>query len=508
MSLENFKRPTIDRKARSRKSTFEKPSLTGRFTEILTAKGREQKAKQKNLEQVELDRITRMGRTGYLAITRNGNGYVSTPHHGDVSIESSNLRTAFAGDLVTIKITKQREGHRAPKGEIVNIQHMRQLFVGDIQTNQDGTFTMSPQGTSRQLPPFTFTTPPPKNTEKGDKVLVKLKRWDNSNDAPEVEFVKNLGPSGTISVERDAIPYAFGFSNKFPEAALKEAEVISKTMREITPKEREWREDLTKIETVTIDPQGAGDIDDAFSVEALPNGNYRTVVYIADVSHYVKPGSEIDKEAERRGTSIYLPNNTIHMLPPVLASDLCSLNEGEERRSYAVIFEMTPKAKIVSRRIMKVLMRSDKQFSYKNAQETLDREIKRRENKSTFLNKLTYTLTGNTTETVEQEEYAETLYNARKLAQGLEKTRLANGAVEFTNNRSERQYQFNRKGDATQVSSKKEYDTQAIIAEFALAANTAAAEIVTEYYAGNSNFSIFRDHQPPHPEKILQVKNF
>ena len=460
----------------------------------------------------------RIERSGYLTITRGGNGFVSTPKYGDVQIQKESLSTAFGGDYVEVKVTKGRTKDSVPEGNIVGIEHKRDMFVGDIMSKKfpegNTEFLLKPQGTLRDHPPFILTGNVPRNLQEEDKVLVKFKKWDDSSKMPQVDFIQKLGVSDDLDAERRAIPYIYGFSPEFPKEVEAEAKKISETEREISKEERLWRKDLTHLPFVTIDPEGAADIDDAVHVEKLDNGNIRVIKAIADVSHYVKPGSAIEKEAIKRGTSVYFPNSkeTLHMLPSVLSSDLCSLNENQERRAFCFILEINPKTgEVVEKEFKKAIIKSQKQFSYKKAQEMLQRELKRTENKENETEKKWFGLKKKTTEQglvttqAEPEEHAEMLKLAWEVTRSLKDARIKAGAVELGNS-SERQHQFNKSGEVTQITSKKKYDTMSIIEELALATNRAVGEFLVEMYAGNKNFTILRTHPAPRPDKILELK--
>ena len=457
----------------------------------------------------------RLAISGYLHVTRQGDGYVSTLKYGDAFISAENLKTAFPGDYVTLDVkTKRRRNGRGCEGSISEIKPMREFFVGDLREvkmpSGNTEFILSPENTGRNVS-FILSGNVPRHLKEGDKIVTRLVTWDGSPDKmPQAEFVKKLGRSGEFAAERDAIPYAYGFSTEFPKEVLDEANEIARTQREISPEERARRVDMTAKEFITIDPHNAGDIDDALYVEKKKNGNYKVYVAIADVAHYVKPGSAIEREAEKRGTSVYFPHEVLHMLPPILAKDLCSLVPDEERLASLYTVEINARGKVVTPMTFeKAIIKSKRTFTYAEAQRLLDAETQRvREARDhEFGNWFKRAVFGEKSTTEEPRPHAQMLATAWDAARALKNHRLNTfGSVELGSD-VESTYTY-QKGELVSVKAKALRNTNSLIEEFALVTNWGSGEKISRKYAGNDKLSmaIFRGHDMPDPEKMQKIK--
>ena len=205
--------------------------------------------------------------------------------------------------------------------------------------------------------------------KQGQKAVARLVEWDQRSRNPMGEITEVLGYPGENDTEMHAILAEFGLPNKFAPEIEAAAEKIS---TEITPEDIAARRDFRNVPTFTIDPEDAKDFDDALSISRLPNGNMEVGVHIADVTHYVKPGSVIEKEAQERATSVYLVDRTIPMLPEKLSNHICSLNPFEDKLTYSAVFELDSKASVVNEWFGRTIIKSDKRFSYGEAQKVID----------------------------------------------------------------------------------------------------------------------------------------
>ncbi len=489
--------------------------------EIISPKKSQEKIKRPTLRQryertFGTEESKRLAISGYLHITRRGDGYVSTLKYGDVFISAENLKTAFPGDYVTLvdKKPKKRAGRKAPEGIIAEVKPTRELFVGDLRevkmAGGNTEFILSPENVHRDVS-FILSGNVPRNLKESDKIVVRFISWDGSSDKmPRVEFVKRLGKSGEFRAERDAIPYAYGFSTEFPKEVLDEANEIAQTQRDISPEERAQRTDMTDKPFITIDPHNAGDIDDALYVEKQKNGNFKVHVAIADVAHYVQPGSAIEREAEKRGTSVYFPHEVLHMLPPVLSKDLCSLVPNEERRASLYTVEINAKGKIVTPMTFeKAIIKSARKFTYAEAQRLLDKEIERIQNEKDheFGNLFRRLVFGEESTQGAAKPNAEMLRAAWNAARALKRHRLNTfGSVELGSD-VESTYTY-QKGELVSVKAKTLQDTNSLIEEFALVSNWGSGEKISQKYAGNNKLSmaIFRGHDMPDPQKMQKLK--
>lgn len=261
---------------------------------------------------------------------------------------------------------------------------------------------------------------------------------------PRGEIVDILGKKGDNTTEMHAILAEFGLPYKYPENVEKAADRIGAG---ITPEEVAKREDFREIITFTIDPRDAKDFDDALSIRTLANGNFEVGVHIADVTHYVTPGSIIDKEAQSRATSVYLVDRTIPMLPEHLSNGICSLRPDEEKLTFSAIFEMDSKANVVHSRIGRTVIRSNRRFTYEEAQERIESG------------------TG---------DFATEINTLNELAKQLRQRRYENGALEF--DRAEVRFEIDETGKPLKVYFKESKDANKLIEEFMLLANIAVAE--------------------------------
>ena len=419
---------------------------------------------------------------GVMSVTKGGVGFfMHADLEDDVRIEHDNLNTALSGDTVEILMLPKMPGSERRTGKVLNVIERAQMqFVGEVE--QSGSNRIVRADNRRVYTPFLLEHPP-RDLSVGDKVYIEMHPWDNTEQLPRATLLEVLGPTGDHETEMKAILLERGFASGFPRTVEEEAQALL-SERDVPKSELSWREDFREAVTCTIDPFDAKDFDDALSFTALDTGNYEVGIHIADVTHYVRPGTQLEKEAQKRGTSVYLVDRTIPMLPEVLSNDLCSLNPHEEKRAFAAIFEMTPEGEVVAHRFAKTLIRSDKRFTYQEAQDLI------------------------THEKTDDPLYTPiaTLWD---LSQKLKQARIKNGAIEFDTD--EIQFELDEHKKPVRAYVKERLDTMKLIEEFMLLANRYVAAHIAEHAKGknpSSSLSIYRVHDAPDPEKLEELAVF
>jgi ribonuclease R len=304
---------------------------------------------------------------GTISITSRGVGYVSTESlKEDIEVPTGQTGFALNRDTVLISVFPGRRVGRL-QGKILKvIKRDRTRFVGTASLENGKTFIVPDN--KRIHVDFL----PQENVTPGEKVLFEIASWEKPKDAPLAKIIKVIGKKGVNDVEMEAIVLERGFNATFEPELVSEAEAIREKAKKEFEEEIRKRRDLRDLKTCTIDPEDAKDFDDALSFQKLPNGNFEIGIHIADVSHYIRPKTMLDTEAQKRGVSIYLVDRTIPMLPEALSNDLCSLNPNEDKFAFSAIFEMDTKGVVLKRWLGKSVIRSDKRFSYEEAQSVLE----------------------------------------------------------------------------------------------------------------------------------------
>jgi len=412
---------------------------------------------------------------GIIQTTGNGLGFVAAPGvEGDIKIEPENLNTALNGDHVRVEIYRKREDR--PTGAVVEIlTRTKENFVGTIQ-KEGGLYLLKPQD-SRMYIDIIIPKEKLHGAQKGEKVFVRIDMWKDAEKNPTGEVVEVLGRAGIHETEMKAIILDRGFATHFPQEIEREAEEIKRRFGAIE-NEISKRRDFRKIPTFTIDPEDAKDFDDALSIQKLPNGNFEVGIHIADVTFFVKEHSAIDKEAARRGTSIYLVDRTIPMLPEVLSNDLCSLNPNEDKLTFSAVLELTPQAKIEKRWFGKTIIRSAKRFTYKKAQEVLD---------------------------AQQGIFAQELKDLYALSLKLRAKRFAAGAITFEE--TEVQFVLDTMGRPIKILRKERLETMKLIEDFMILANNEVALFATARDKNVEKSFVYRVHDLPDEDKMRELLN-
>ena len=414
--------------------------------------------------------------TGIFQRKSNGKNTFLPDEGGEpIFIAERNSAHAMAGDRVRIAYYAKRHGRMA-EGEVVEIlERANDTFVGTLEVTRGYAFLVTE---NRTLANDIFI---PKENLKGgrngDKAVVKVVEWPEKAKNPLGMVVDILGKAGENNTEMHAILAEFGLPYVYPKQVEQAADRIP---AEIPAEEIAQREDFRGVTTFTIDPRDAKDFDDALSIRPLENGLWEIGVHIADVTYYVHEGSLIDREAERRATSVYLVDRTIPMLPERLCNFLCSLRPNEEQLAYSVIFEMNERAEVKKSRVVHTVIKSDRRFTYEEAQERLE--------------------TG-------QGDYVEELKQLDKLAKLLREQRFKAGAINF--DRYEVKFEIDEKGKPLSVYFKVSKDANKLVEEFMLLANRTVAEKIGRVPKGKkAKVFPYRIHDLPDPEKLDNLSQF
>lgn len=410
---------------------------------------------------------------GNINISAKGIGFVKINDNESVEIQHLSLKTALHGDNVEVLLypTKPNE---TQKGEVVEIHNRsKKGYAGVIEKDRE-TFFLVPSDPKVYVD-IIIPSHKLNGAKEGEKVFVKIEEWKDMNKPPIGKVEKVLGKPMENNAEMEAIALEKGFNATFPKEIIKEAEKISKT--KIDTKEISKRRDFRQTTTFTIDPVDAKDFDDAISFKKLPNGNYEIGIHIADVSHYVTDKSILDDEARERGTSVYLVDRTIPMLPEELSNDICSLKPNVDRLTFSAVFEMDKNAKITGKWFGKTIIHSDKRFTYEEAQKILDDK---------------------------KGLYYEELHTLNSLAKKLLKYRFEKGAISL--DQEEVRFSLDEQGVPISVIIKKRGDTNKMIEELMLLANQSVAEEIAK--DKNPNIFLYRIHDLPNKEKVADLSFF
>lgn len=406
----------------------------------------------------------------------NGRNWFVPEEGGEpILIAERNSRHALNGDKVRIAFYAKRKG-RGPEGEVVEIlERAEGNFVGTLDINKNYAFLLNDD---KNLANDIFIPKDKlKGAKNGDKVVVRITEWPEKARNPIGEVVDVLGKAGENNTEMHAILAEFGLPYKYPEAVEKAAEYIQAG---ITDEEVARREDFRNVLTFTIDPKDAKDFDDALSLRRINDNLWEVGVHIADVTHYVKERTLIDKEAYKRATSVYLVDRTIPMLPEKLCNNLCSLRPDEDKLCYSVIFHMDDRGEVKKSRIAHTVIRSNRRFCYEEVQDILE---------------------------AKQGEMAEELMTLDRLAKVQREKRFKNGAINF--DRYEVKFDIDETGKPIGVYFKESTDATQLIEEFMLLANRTVAERIGRVPKGKkAKVFPYRIHDVPDPDKLMNLSQF
>ena len=462
--------------------------------------------------------------TGKVQMTREGFAFIVVEDsEDDVFVKASKTRGALNGDIVRVTVTREKDDRHRREGEVVEIlERSAKPFIGILHIVGDQAWVLM----ESRFMPYDISIPiaesdavryrrhksrnEPQRDEtgwlrpkegdmftvchvyetleeggrrelpgrSGMKVAAVVDAWERHQSNPVGHLVDVLGDPGENDTEMHAILAEYALPYRFEAEVANAADAISE---EITADDIKGRKDFRDILTFTIDPADAKDFDDALSFRVLENGNYEVGVHIADVTHYVRPGSVVDEEARSRGTSVYLVDRTVPMLPEKLCNKLCSLRPLEEKLTFSAVFELTPRARIVSQWFGKTVIRSDYRFAYEDAQQVIE---------------------GIEAETPVPAPLKEAVLTVNSLAAKLRKKRFASGAINFE--RPEMKVIVDEKGRPVDVYQKISKEANWLIEEFMLLANRSVAEFVAK---AKKTF-VYRVHDEPNQEKLENLRNF
>lgn len=406
---------------------------------------------------------------GKLEITRSGMGYVIVEgREKDLLVRPQDFNKAMNGDIVRVKI-KDTNGKRV-EGIIEEVLERKQTeFIGDIQVNENFAFFIP--DSQKPLPDFYISTKNLNGAKTNDRVVVRFLSWERSSKKPEGEVISVLEAKNPGDLAMKEIIIQNGFSLEFPNPVLEEANQLEGS---IDPHELQERRDYRDVVTFTIDPADAKDFDDALSIKKLSETEFEIGVHIADVSHFVTPGSAMDEEGYTRATSVYLPDRVNPMLPEKISNELCSLRPHENKYTFSAIFKINNKGKVKDYWIGKTFIYSDHRFNYDEVQEIIDSGIG---------------------------EYSEEISTLNSLAKIFRKERFKNGAINFSS--TEVKFKLDEDGKPLGIIVKESKESHQLIEEFMLLANRTVAAYVSKIKVNKKPIPFpYRVHDTPSEEKL------
>ncbi|MFZ0391443.1 MAG: VacB/RNase II family 3'-5' exoribonuclease, partial [Calditrichia bacterium] len=415
---------------------------------------------------------------GVLQVTRKGFGFVMDEQSAEeYFIPAQHLNTAFDGDTVEIQLFAHSRG-RSKEGEVMEVlQRAHRNFVGTYHRSEYYGFVVPDN--VRVYRDFYIPGAADSEAKDGQKVVVEFVRWEKASLNPEGKIIEILGFPDEPGVDVVSVVKGFELPLQFPAKVEKAARDIR---FDLSPKVLEGRLDLREEITFTIDPADAKDFDDAVSLKKLQNGNFSLGVHIADVSHFVEADSLLDKEAFTRGTSIYLVDRVVPMLPEHLSNELCSLQPHVPRLTFSCIMEMTPAGKVVDYTISPSVINSKRRFAYEEVQEIIDNPQSR-------------------------EPFAGQLREMRDFSRILKKRRMEKGSIDFET--PEVRFRLDERGKPVEIIPIKRLQSHELIEEFMLMANQTVASHIRKISTKGKNWPfIYRVHERPDPDKIENFQRF
>ena len=427
--------------------------------------------------------------TGTIDFTSQGTAFlIFSDTEEDIYIPARKSKDALQGDLVKVYLYPKRSGKRK-EGEVVEvITRAKSQFVGTIKINPKFSFVITDN--HKIHVDFFIRNSDTNGAEDGQKVLIEFKEWKQGDQNPTAKVIEIFGFPGLHKTEMNAIMAEYGLPEHFPENVEIEAKKIS---NKISQDEISKRRDFRNITTFTIDPADAKDFDDALSLKKLDNGNWEIGVHIADVTHYLKTKTILDKEAVQRATSVYLVDRCIPMLPEVLSNFLCSLRPNEEKLCFSAVFELDNESQIQNQWFGKTIINSNRRFTYEEVQTIIE---------------------------TENGEYKDEILVLDKLAKKLRLERQKNGSIFF--DKAEVKFNLDKDGNPIGVFFKTQKDAHKLIEDFMLLANKKVAEFLTNINnkanhkqestdntkENPKSISVYRVHNVPSDEKIQELSGF
>jgi ribonuclease R len=379
----------------------------------------------------------------------------------------------FNGDRAIVEILPVKEGKRPEANLIRVVERNVESIIGKVHQTERDTFV---DPLSRKVKNhFYINYKHTKGAKNGDFVVVEFLEWNEGEKNPRGKVVEILNNISKNNIEMKSILLEKGFQQEFDEAVLEELKAVNP---KIEKSELSYREDFRKTLTFTIDPVDAKDFDDAISYKKIDENHYELGVHIADVSHYVKPNTLIDDEAYKRATSVYLPDRVAPMLPEMLSNNLCSLNPNVERYAFAVIFDVDAKGKILNERICKTIIKSDRRYTYEEAQDIIE---------------------------TQKGDFAEEILFLDKISKIWRVERYKKGAISFVS--PEVRFRLDEDGVPIEVYEKVQKDSNLLIEDFMLKANVSVAKFLSDKVKDKKiRASVYRNHDLPSMERLEQFR--
>ena len=436
----------------------------------MTIMGKSGKSDKKKSSQIQLLK-------GKLDVSKSGMGYVIVEGMDkDILVRPNDFGKAFHGDLVRVQVATGGNTTKRAEGKVVEVVDRKQtIFSGHLQLKNNVAFFIS--SSDKPIPDFYIPLDKINGAKDGDKVVASLVKWDKEDKKPNGEIISLVTAKNEGDMAMKDILIDGGFPLSFEKEVLAVAENLSD---KITREELSKRKDCRDILTFTIDPVDAKDFDDAISIRNLDNGNYEIGVHIADVSHFVKEGSILDKAAYARATSVYLPDRVNPMLPERISNELCSLRPNEDKYTFSVIFQITNRGEIKQQWIGRTVIHSNHRFTYEEVQQTIETKDGLHHKPILLLN---------------------------NLAQQFRKKRFDNGAINFSS--TEVRFKLDENGKPLGIVVKESKEAHKLIEEFMLLANKAVAEFISKIKINKEAIPFpYRIHDTPSEEKLLPFSAF
>lgn len=406
----------------------------------------------------------------------------------DVFISPRDLNTAFNGDEVEIYIYNRKRNKKS-EGEVTKILNRKRTeFVGVLDMQKDFGFVVI--GDPKMYTDIFVQKNKMGEAKDGDKVVVELEEWPEKADSPFGKIIQVLGTPGEHHTEIHSILAQYGLPHEFPKEIEDFANQIDTS---IQPEEIKKRRDMRDVLTFTIDPADAKDFDDALSFQKLENGNVEVGIHIADVSHYLQPGTVLDDEAYERATSVYLVDRVVPMLPEVLSNNACSLRPNEEKYTFSAVFEIDKNTKVVNEWFGRTVTYSDARFAYEEAQQIIETEKGDIPEEISIQDKA-YTV---------KDEIVEAVLTMNKMAKKMRATRMRQGAISF--DKVEVKFKLDEENEPVGVYFKTAKDANKLIEEFMLLANRKVAEFIGK--RDEKKTFIYRCHDEPDEEKLVSLNS-
>lgn len=449
----------------------------GQLTSISEGRYKLNKSSKDNQDLPKKNGGSQRTYVGKVDMTRTGSAYILVENlESDIFVAEKNLKGALDGDTVKL-VSSGRANDRRKSGKVIEIVERGQSkFIGKLYNHKNESFVeVNHKGLSFQVD---VNPSEVENIKNGHAVKLDISSWgrDTTKRLYRGKNVVDLGPSGNNDVVMTEILYNNGFAQEFPKVVEQEASNLTMKIDEHAIKERR---DFREVFTITIDPDTAKDFDDALSLKYMDDGTFEIGIHIADVTHYMQPGTELDKEAYERATSVYLVDRVAPMLPEMLSNDLCSLNPKEDKFCFSAVFKFNKNEQLIDRWFGKTIIHSDRRFTYEEAQERIE--------------------TG-------KGDFAKEIRFLDKISKKLRKERFKNGSIAFQS--EELKFLLDEEGRPVEVYVKESFDAHKLVEDFMLLANKEVALFISKKAKGQEIPFVYRIHDEPDIEKLADFASF